>query len=333
MNKIINDPVRMIPDMLDGYLGMYGDRYRRIPGTFGGMIKKEVLHSVRVLIAGGGGNEPWCIGYVGEGMADAMVSGNVYAAPPALSILDACRELDGGSGILLLGTNHMGDVLNFELVKELASLEGIATETVFVNDDIGSDLKERENRRGVAGIVLAVQMAGGAASLYTDLERCARVTQEAVNCISTLGVTTSPGYMPANGKAMCQMPEGVIEYGMGFNGEPGFLQTDMTTAHSIAETVLDTLLNDLNVKEEQVVVLLNGYGFTSQLEMLIVAGDVQKILAQRGVDVYDMQMANAFCPQGTGGFSITLMKLTPELKKIYDVGADSPLFKRRGKMY
>lgn len=328
INKIINSPDRMVPEMLEGYLSLYGHRFEKVEGTFGGMIKKEPEDKVHVLIAGGAGNEPWCLGYVGEGMADAMVSGNVYAAPSALDILDVCRRLKNGKGIMLLGTNHMGDVLNFELVKELAHMEGIQAEAVFVNDDVGSDLYCRAERRGVAGIVLAVQIAGAASIKYDSLHECAEITRKAIENMATLGVTTSPGYMPANGREMCHMEEGMIEYGMGFNGEPGFLSCPLVSAGEMAETIISKLLDDLSVTEEEVVLLVNGFGFTSHLELFIIVKEVREILVRKQIRVYDISLSNAFCPQGTGGFSITMMKMTEELRKLYDYGADSPLYRR-----
>ena len=329
MNKIINDPDNIIPDMLEGYLYLYEDQYERVPGTMGGLIKKHPKEKVSVLIGGGGGNEPWCLGYIGEGLADGMSSGNVYAAPPAKSILDVSEAVYHEKGILYVGTNHMGDVLNFELVGELAELDHIRTRCVFINDDIASDPQDKENRRGVAGIALAVKMAGAASELGLDLDETARITQKAIDNIRTLSVTTSPGYMPANGKAMCEMEEGMIEYGMGFNGEPGILKEKLGTAEHIVTTMMDMLMKDLGAGEDEpIAILLNGFGFTAVLELCIVMKEIKAYTQKHHIQVYHADMMNVFCPQGTGGFSISVMKLDEELKPYYDYKADSPLYKR-----
>jgi len=193
MNKIINESDEMIQDMLEGYLYLYADLYERVPGTSGGMIKKQPQKKVSVLIGGGGGNEPWCLGYVGQGLADGMVSGNVYTAPPAKAILDVSKAVYNQKGILYVGTNHMGDVLNFELVGELAELDNIHTKCVFVNDDIASDPRVKENRRGIAGIALAVKIAGAASELGMDLSEIARITQKAIDAVRT--VSQCAGWM------------------------------------------------------------------------------------------------------------------------------------------
>lgn len=329
MNKIINDPDTITRDIMEGYLYLYGKDYEMVPGTFGGMVKKNQQEKVSVIVGGGGGNEPWCLGYVGEGMADAVSTGNVYAAPPAKSILDVSKAVYNEKGILYVGANHMGDLLNFELVGELAELENIHTRCVFINDDLASDPDDITNRRGIAGIALAVKMAGAASEMGCDLDETARITQKAIDHIRTISVTTSPGYMPQNGKAMCEMEDGVIEYGMGFNGEPGILREKLGTAQHIVETMMDMLIRDLDYKSgEKIAILLNGFGFTSQLEMLITAGEIKAYTQSHGIEVYHTEWNNIFCPQGTGGFSISVMRLDDELIPYYNRRIDTPLYHR-----
>jgi len=327
MNKIINNPDDIISDMLEGYLYLHQDLYKHVAGTMGGMIKKQQQEKVTILIGGGGGNEPWCLGYVGQGLSDGMISGNVYTAPPAKSILDVSKEIYNEKGILYIGTNHMGDVLNFELVGELAELENIHTRCVFVNDDIASDLNNPEERRGVAGIALAVKMAGAASEKGLDLEGTTKITQKAIDNLRTLSVTTSPGYMPANGKPMCDMEEGIIEYGMGFNGEPGILKQPLKTAKEIVTTMMDVLMETWDYQQEELGVFLNGFGFTSIIELHIVMKEIKNYAKEKGINIYHADVKNAFCPQGAGGFSISLIKLDEELKPYYNYRAESPLLR------
>ncbi|MCG8484217.1 MAG: dihydroxyacetone kinase subunit DhaK [Clostridia bacterium] len=330
MNKIINDPDYMIQDMLQGYLYLHEDKYKCVEGTVGGLIKKNQEEKVSVIVGGGAGNEPWVLGYVGEGVADGLVSGNVYVAPPAKSILDVSKAVYNKKGILYVGTNHMGDVLNFELVGELAILDNIQTRCVFVNDDIASDLNNKENRRGVAGIALAVKMAGAASEMGLSLEEVQGITQKTIDNLRTLSVTTSPGYMPKNGKAMFEMEEGMIEYGMGFNGEPGILKEPLKTAKDIVGTMMGMLLEDLEYKEsEEIAILLNGFGFTSILELHIAMKEIKEFVQKNNIKVYHADLQNLFCPQGTGGFSISLLRLGDDLIPYYNKKVDTPLFKRK----
>lgn len=329
MIKMINEPDDILRDMLEGYLFLYKDHFEHIEGTLGGLKKRHMKEKVSVVIGGGAGNEPWCLGYVGEGLADGVASGNVYTAPPAKSILDVSRAVYNKKGILYIGTNHMGDVLNFELVGELAELDNIRTKCVFVNDDIASDLKMKENRRGVAGIALAVKIAGAASEMGLDLEDTARITQKAIDNTRTISVTSSAGYMPANGKAMFEMPEGAVEYGMGFNGEPGILREPFLSARHTVETMMDMLLEDMEYEPSQeAVVLLNGYGFTTLLELCIVMKEIKDYAEKKNLRIYHGDMREVFCPQGTGGFSISVMRIDEELKPYYNHRAHSPFYKR-----
>lgn len=330
MNKIINDPDCMIRDMLEGYLYLHEDLYMRVDGTVGGLMKKHQEEKVSIVVGGGAGNEPWVLGYVGKGLADALSSGNVYTAPPAKSILDVSKAVYNKKGILYVGTNHMGDVLNFELVGELAVLDNIQTKCVFVNDDIASDSKIKENRRGVAGIALAVKMAGAASEMGLSLKEVQAVTQKCIDNLRTLSVTTSPGYMPKNGKPMFEIEEGMIEYGMGFNGEPGIIKEPIGTAEHIVSTMMDMVIKDLEYKDsEKIAVLLNGFGFTSLLELHIAVKEIKAYSEMNNINIYHVDIQNIFCPQGTGGFSISVMRLDDELIPYYNREIDSPLFKRK----
>ncbi|MDR2869211.1 MAG: dihydroxyacetone kinase subunit DhaK, partial [Deferribacteraceae bacterium] len=148
MNKLINHVDNTVPEMLDGYLRLNSEHYEAIPDVMG-LKRKQNDDKVSVVIAGGGGNEPWVIGFVGEGLADGAALGNVYMAPPARSVLKVARVVPNAKGVLFVATNHAGDVLNFELVRELAELEGITAECVYAADDISSaPLDRRDERRG-----------------------------------------------------------------------------------------------------------------------------------------------------------------------------------------
>lgn len=326
MNKIINDPDRMVEEMLEGYLFLHGDQFDEIPGISKSLRKRKMQPKVTILIGGGAGNEPWCLGYVGDGLADVMVSGNVYAAPPAKLLLDAARAVYHEQGILFIGTNHMGDVLNFELVGELAGLEGIRTACVFVNDDVASDREDAANRRGIAGVALAVKIAGAAAELGLSLEEVAAVTEHALKRLHTVSVTTSSGYMPANGRAMCELPEGMVEYGMGFNGEPGYLREPLPSAEKMVASMLDVIMADCG-QRDGLAVLVNGFGFTTLLEQYIVVKAVRDYGRRHGIGFAHVVRDELFCPQGSGGFSLSVLELDDRLMPFYRQRAASPLYR------
>ena len=156
-----------------------------------------------------------------------------------------------------------------------------------------------------------------------------RIATKAKQETYTFSVTTSPGYMPGSGRAMFEMPEGEIEYGMGFNGEPGVLHTKLTSADEIAETMMKYLCDDMKLTErDEIAVMINGFGFTSPLELCILGRRVRSLLAEKNARVHDIFIDELFRPQGTGGLSISIMRLDDELKKYYDMPAYSPFFKK-----
>lgn len=327
MNKIVNDPQEMIREMTEGYLETCGGLLKAAADGKG-ILRSDRLQKVSLVTGGGSGNEPWILGYVGKGLADGAALGNVYIAPAARSVLHVTREVYHDRGVIYLCTNHAGDVLNFELVGELAQLEGIETRCVFVSDDVSSaPLDKRDERRGVAGIALVMKVAGAACEAGLPLDEAYRVIQKANRNTFTFGVTTSTGYLPS-GAAMCELPDGQIEYGMGFNGEPGVLRTPLKSADEIADTVLSYLLKGSSLKAgDELAVMLNGYGFTSLLELCIVNRRVTRVLREKGFRLHDSFVGSLFSLQGTGGFSVSLLKLDDELRPYYDAPAYSPFFR------
>ena len=85
---------------------------------------------VGLVIGGGSGHEPGFFGYVGQGLADAVAIGNVFAAPPPDPILAATLAADGGAGVLHIFGNFSGDLMNFEMAAEMAQAQDVPVRTV-----------------------------------------------------------------------------------------------------------------------------------------------------------------------------------------------------------
>ncbi len=334
MNTLINHPDTIVTDMVDGYLEIYPQYFEKVTNgtkTLHGIIRKKIpKNKVSIVIGGGSGNEPWCMGYVGKGLADGAAIGQIFTAPPARTILNVTQALPTENGVLYLCANHSGDVLNFELASELAEIEGIATQCIFVADDIASDLiDEKPDRRGVAGVALAVKIAGAVAEAGCNLEEVVRITQKANRNLFTFGVNTTSGYMPGRKEPIFCIPDGQVEYGMGFSGETGVLRTSLTTADEVAETLMNNLFQVAQLtSRDEIAVMINGYAYTSWMELCLIGKQVSKILKKLDIKVYDIFIDKLFGLQGTGGCSITILKLDQELKQYYDAPAFSPFYKR-----
>lgn len=328
MKRLINQEENVVTDMIDGFLKLSRGQFKKVPGV-NAIMKTNPKKKVSVIVGGGTGMDPWPIGYVGEGLADGAAVGNIFCAPPAKSILELTRQLPHEDGVIYVVTNHAGDVLNFELVSELAAMEGIRTRQIYINDDITSaDKSQKEERRGIGGVALLTKLAGAITETGKGLDEVAAILEEAKNNIGTFSVTTGPSYSPVTGKKSFELEEGKMEYGMGFNGETGIKREDISTADEIARTLMEGLLKDLEVNSgDKVVLWLNGYSLTSQIELSIIAGKCCDILRERDIWLSDIQIERLYVTPGAAGLSLSMLKMNQEFEQYYKVPALSPFFK------
>ena len=332
MKKVINNPENVVNEMVEGFIAAFGNDYKKVQDTNGVVIKNKP-NRVAVVTGGGSGHEPLFIGMVGEGLADGAAIGNVFAAPTPNTVLEVTKELDSGQGVLYVYGNYSGDVLNFDMAAELAELEDITTKTVLVNDDVASATKENAfDRRGIAGDIFAIKIAGAAANDNLTLEEVARITQKAADNTRSIGVALSPSSIPSTGKYTFEIADDEIEFGMGIHGEPGVKRTKLQTADELTANMLDYIFDDIELQEnDEVCVLVNGLGSTTLMELFIVNRKVAKILSEKGISIYDTDV-NSYCTTlEMAGVSITLMKLDDELKKYYNKPANSPYYFKKGR--
>ena len=171
MKKIINAIPDIVTEMLDGVVAAHGETLRRLEG-WNVIVRREIRPGKVTLLSGGGsGHEPAQAGYVGKGMLDAAVAGEIFTSPapdPIKAALDAIRT---DAGTLMIVTNYSGDLMNFEMAAELAEMDGIRTRSVIVNDDAAvMNSTYTTGRRGVAGTILVHKIAGALAERGADLD-------------------------------------------------------------------------------------------------------------------------------------------------------------------
>ncbi|MHB8065821.1 MAG: dihydroxyacetone kinase subunit DhaK, partial [Ruminiclostridium sp.] len=258
---------------------------------------------------------------------------NIFASPDPMTIFEVIKAADCGKGVLLVYGNYAGDCLNFDMAVEMADADGIKTKTIRVWDDVASAPIERiEDRRGVAGDIFVMKIAGAATAMGLSLEDAFRVTEKARDLIRSIGVAVSPGSIPGEDKPQFTLADDEIEFGMGVHGEPGVKRTKMMKADELTETMMDSLLNDISLKtNDEVCVLINGLGSTTLMELFIINRKVTEILSKKGINIYDIDI-NSFCTtQEMGGASITIMLIDEELKKYYDYPVFTPFYAKQGK--
>lgn len=136
MKKIINDPSAVVDEMIKGMVFAYDGLVERLPETNVVHRKHSKNGKVGLVSGGGSGHEPAHAGFVGQGMLSAAVCGEVFTSPTPDQILEAIKASDEGNGVFMVIKNYSGDIMNFEMAKDLADMEDIPVDFVVVDDDI-----------------------------------------------------------------------------------------------------------------------------------------------------------------------------------------------------
>lgn len=328
--KILNDPKNVVSELLEGIVEASNGKIKKLKSV-NALIKTHLKEGkVGLLIGGGSGHEPLFPGYIGENMADGAACGHIFAAPTPNIALEATKALNKGKGVLYLYGNYAGDNMNFDIAAEMAEEEGIEVKTIRIWDDVASAPLDRiDDRRGIAGDLLVIKIAGGISAKSDSLEEVFRITSKARDNTRSMGVSLSAGSIPETGEPTFELPEDEIEIGMGLHGEPGVSREKMLAADPLVEKMMDKLISDLPFKEgDEVCLLINDLGATTMMELLIVNRKVAQILRDKKISVHDTIIGSYCTCQEMAGFSISLMKLDKELKQYYDMPADSLGFKK-----
>jgi len=300
-------------------------RLARVPGSTG-IIRTDIPQDkVAFLIGGGSGHEPLFSGFVGKNLADGASCGEVFAAPSPVVTLGTVKAIHRGRGVLCVHGNYAGDNMNFDMAVELARDEGIEMRTLRVKDDVASAPPERaDERRGIAGDIYVIKVAGGAAAELFSLDEVYRVAAKARDNVRSMGVAVSAGSIPETGERTFELADDEIEIGMGGHGEPGVSRQKLTTADRVADQMVAAILEDLPFQAgDEVALLINNLGATTMMELLIVNRRVRQILANAKIEVYRTDVGTWLTAQEMAGFSITLLRLDDELKHYLDLPAKS----------
>lgn len=327
MKKIINNPEDVVKEALQGMQMAYNDTLCYIPEKEV-ITRKDIKEKVAVISGGGAGHEPLHAGFVGKGMLDAAVSGNIFSSPSPDRIEAAINKVNKGKGVLFVIKNYSGDIMNFGLASDLAEAEDVEVASVVVKDDVAvKDSTYSTGRRGIAGTVFVHKIAGAMAERGGSLKEVAEAAQEAIDNIRSMGMAMSPCILPAVGKPGFILKDDEIEIGMGIHGEPGVEKTTVKTAKEVAEILLEKILKDYDYSNSEVAVLVNGLGGTPLMELYILNREVQMYLEEKGIKVHKTLVGNYTTALDMTGCSITLMKLNDKLKSLFDEPCDTPALK------
>lgn len=327
MKKVINDPERVVEEMLQGLVLAHPQYVKRVEG-FDVLVRANspVPGKVALVSGGGSGHEPSHGGYVGRGMLDGAVAGAVFTSPTPDQVYEAVKAVDGGKGVLLVIKNYTGDIMNFEMAAEMAEADGIKVAKVVTNDDVAVENSTwTTGRRGIAGTVFVHKIAGAKAELGADLDEVQKTAEKVIANVRSMGMALSPCTVPAAGKPSFTLADNEVEIGMGIHGEPGTHRESARTADETAEYLLNKILGDITLNAgDEVAVMVNGLGGTPLMELYVVNRKVAALLAQKNIKIAKTYVGNYMTSLEMAGFSITVLKLDNELKELLFAPADTP---------
>lgn len=325
MKKILNSPESVVVDSLTGLGAAHPELrvdvanrivYRAVPKT----------GKVGLVSGGGSGHEPLHSGYVGYGMLDAAVAGEVFTSPTPDQVSEATKTVDAGAGVLHIVKNYTGDVMNFDMAGELVAAEtGVRVESVVVADDVAvEDSTWTAGRRGVGTTVLVEKLAGAAAEQGRDLDGVVEVARRVSEQGRSMGVALTSCTVPAAGRPTFDLPEDQIEIGVGIHGEPGRRRGPLAPASELAQIMVDPVVHDLDFRGAPTIAMVNGLGGTPLSELYLLYGEIAKLLTAAGVEVARVLVGNYITSLDMAGASLTLLRADEELLELWDAPVETP---------
>ncbi len=326
MKKIMNTPETFVYDMCHGIAKAHPEL--EFVERFKIVKKKEINPNKVSLISGGGsGHEPAHAGFVGKGMLDCAVCGDVFASPSQVQVYNAIKECATDKGVLLIIKNYSGDCMNFNgAATDAKDDDGIKVDAVYVNDDIAvKDSLYTVGRRGVAGTVFVHKCAGAAAEMGKDLAGVKAVAQKAIDNVRSFGFAFSSCTPPAKGTPIFEIADDEMEFGVGIHGEPGRKTEKVQTADVLAERIVADIVEELGVKRgDKIALLINGFGATPLMELYLFNNSVSNELEKAGISIHKTLVGNYMTSIDMAGASVTIMKLDDELEKMVDYPVSTP---------
>ena len=317
MKKLINSVDKILEQSLAGFCEAHADIVTL--GAEAKFVRRANLKKGKVgLISGGGsGHEPLHAGFVGSGMLDAACPGQVFTSPTPDQMLAAGEAVDTGAGVLFIVKNYEGDVMNFDMAREMS---GGRVETVITNDDVAVDNSTyTTGRRGVAGTMIVEKIIGAAAEEGRDLGTLKTLGEKVNAQTRSMGVALTSCTVPAAGKPTFVLGEDEMEMGVGIHGEPGRRRVKLKSADAIVQEMVDAILGDLGAAARgEAILLVNGFGGTPLMELYIMYHAAHGLLAKAGVRVARSLVGNYVTSLEMAGGSVTVTMLDTELKRLWD---------------
>ncbi|HET6731694.1 dihydroxyacetone kinase family protein [Mycobacterium sp.] len=328
MTKIFNDPADFSGETLSGFARAFPKYVQQVPG---GVVRASppTPGKVAVVVGGGTGHYPAFAGWVGPGLADGAVVGDVFASPSAQQIVSVALAADAGGGIFLSYGNYAGDVLNFDAARDELIATGVPARSVVVTDDLASAPPEdRTLRRGTAGDLIVVKVAAAAAEAGYDLDTVAAVAGRVNRRTSSLSVAFSGCTPPGSDAPLFTLAPGQMAVGMGLHGEPGISEEPVLRAADLAELLVARILAERPDDATQAAVLVNGMGATRYEELFVLWHEVAPRLEAADVEMIDPEVGELVTSLDMAGVSLTIGWLDDETRVLWSAPANAPAYRK-----
>jgi dihydroxyacetone kinase-like protein len=326
MKKFINDPGNLTKELLEGFAIAHSEIITVTPGKIVCRANPKPADKVALVTLGGAGHEPALSGFVGEGALDFSVVGDIFAAPGPPKVLEALRMSKRDAGTLLVVLNHAGDVMSADMAADMAAKEGIKFLKILTHEDIapGADAPA-EDRRGLVGCIPLYKIAGAAAEAGKSLEEVHAIASRFNDNMATLAVAMRTATHPASGQTIFELAEDEMEIGMGQHGEAGTGPSKILSADQTAELMCSRLVAAVKAKAgDRLLLVINGTGATTLMEMYIVLSGCKKYLDTQGIHIAAAHCGEWLTVQEMAGFQMFAAKMDDELLEYYKAPCDTP---------
>lgn len=325
MKKFVNDPKQFVPEMLKGIALANPTTLKYIP-EYNLIMRADIPRDDKVSImqGSGSGHEPAHVMIVGRGMLDAACPGDVFSAPAADYVYNTSKLVSSKKGVLHLINNYTGDKMSFDMGKEMAEADGVEIKIVVVNDDVAvKDSTWTIGRRGVAGNFFVIKAVGASAERGASLDDLVKLGERVVAVTRTMGMALTGCTPPAKGTPIFTLADDEMEMGIGIHGEPGRKRVKLAKANEIVDELLEAVASDLPYKEgDEVALMINGMGGTPISELYLLYGYAHEQVTKRGMKIKRNYVGEYCTSLEMAGFSLTLVKLDPELEDLLAAPAE-----------
>ncbi|GLO62739.1 dihydroxyacetone kinase subunit DhaK [Vibrio sp. MACH09] len=326
MKKFINNSENITVELLQGLAMTFPHKVKVLSDKIVARATAKEANKVALVTLGGAGHEPALSGYVGEGMLDYSVVGDIFAAPGAPKVFEALKLANCPAGVLLIVLNHEGDVMAANMAMEMAKREGINVKMLLTHEDISAGLDaDEKDKRGLAGCVPVYKIAGAAAEAGLSLDEVIRIAEKFNQNMATLAVAMSNAMHPQSGMAIGDLADDEMEIGMGQHGEGGGGRMKIQTADDTANIMLAQLSKALNIESgDDLMLMVNGSGATTLMEMFIVARACHLSLEEQGAKVVRSKVEEILTVQEMAGFQMCIGKFDNETLQYWDKPCNTP---------